>query len=553
MEQKKFMVITPLMDITDLTINQAERIFFAYKDKKIITDCVFADDQWFLTDEYANYTFDFKIAPDDYKQFGEFIGLNLEDFKLYQKTFVTGLMGSYVIGSIRNFIHDLKKFVICHAENLDSFNDVSFIVFLRHISDFFSVLPSEGREKQLDKLLLQIDDIQDNVFLMSPVLKKQRMLATFDSYFLFNDILKKFWTESQDIQEKIFFFPLWFWWNISGVLPMRPREVLLTQRNCLSVINGKTYLTIRKNKIKGSGRTKEYKIDGDYTTFKTEIPEYIAKEIQWYINATNGYMDNELRTLFVSDPHYIKWERSRPSNSRYYTYINLRTCLRYFYGDIICGRYGYHIVDHINGQHLGDNEINYLHLGDTRHIALINSILEGANPAIAAVLAGQDRPEVTAHYYSNITELIECKTYRQLKSLAKGNKNYVVNRPSHLLNIGEFITLEDDSRCYSKRVSQGDFSDCYKVCGPAGEIGYCPDCTYHRSNGSVFRDESTEYKNRIMLDCDNLTRIIEKVRKSQGSKEEILQALLKLSGSSYSYQQFLYETTTVTGGCKENG
>lgn len=552
MGKNKFRVITPLMDITDLTVKQAERTFFAYKDKKIIIDCVFADDQWFLTDEYANYTFDFRIAPDDYKQFGESINLTLEDFKLYLKTFVIGLMGSYIIGSIRNLIHYIKKFVTCLADDLNNFKDASFIVFLQRMSDFVSVIPSDGREKQLDKLLLQIDDVQDNIFLMSPALKKQRMLATFDSYFLFNDILQKFWDDCQNLQEKIFFYPLRFWWTISGVVPMRPREVLLTQRNCLSVIDGKNYLTIRKNKIKGNGRTKEYKINSDYTTFKCEIPENIANEIQWYVNATDSYMDNELLTLFLTDTHYTKWDRSRPSNSRYYTYVNLRTCLRYFYTDIICGRYGYNIVDRINGQHLGENEINYLHLGDTRHIALINSILEGANPAIAAVLAGQETPEVTAHYYSNITELIECKTYRQLKSLAKGNKNYVINRPSHLLNIGEFITLEDDSRCYSERVRRGDFSDCCKVCGPGGEIGYCPDCTYHRSNGSVFRDESDAYKNRIMLDCENLTSITEKVRKSQGSQEEILQALLKLSSSSYSYQQFLYETT-ITGGCKENG
>lgn len=164
MGKNKFRVITPLMDITDLTVKQAERTFFAYKDKKIIIDCVFADDQWFLTDEYANYTFDFRIAPDDYKQFGESINLTLEDFKLYLKTFVIGLMGSYVIGSIRNLIHYIKKFVTCLADDLNNFKDASFIVFLQRMSDFVSVIPSDGREKQLDKLLLQIDDVQDNIF-----------------------------------------------------------------------------------------------------------------------------------------------------------------------------------------------------------------------------------------------------------------------------------------------------------------------------------------------------------------------------------------------------
>lgn len=68
-------------------------------------------------------------------------------------------------------------------------------------------------------------------------------------------------------------------------------------------------------------------------------------------------------------------------------------------------------------------------------------------------------------------------------------------------------------------------------------------------------DDYKQFGESISLTLDDfklLTSITEKVRKSQGSQEEILQALLKLSSSSYSYQQFLYETT-ITGGCKENG
>lgn len=540
MEKNKFTIITPIEDITDISINQAERLFFVYKEKKIITDGVFSDDKWFMSDEYANYTLDFNINFDDYKEFGNFIGISIDDFKVYLKTFVISCMGSYVIGTIRTFIYHIKRFITYPLQDLEKINDVSFLVSLPHIVDFISILPKNGRDKQFDSILYHIDRIQEASF--SLALKHQRSLAAFDSYFIFNEIINRFWAECKDEKEKIFYFPIWLWWNVSGIIPMRPREFLLTPRKCLSEVDDKYYLILRKNKIKGNSKTKSYKIADDYYTFKCEIPRKLVKEIQWYINVTKDYIDNELITLFLTDIHYAKWERCRPSNSRYYTYVNLTTCLRYFFSDIVCNRYGYRIVEHIDGKYLADNEINYLHLGDTRHIALINAILEGVTPVIAAILAGHDNPDMSAHYYSNISTLIECKTYRQFKSLIKGKQNYVISKPSNSLKVGKFILLDDNTRCYSARVREGDFCDCQKVCGPGGEIGYCQYCTYHRASDRPFHDAKDLYKNRLALECANLADIVSKVRRNLGEKEEIMQALLTLRDAGYSYQQYLFET-----------
>lgn len=114
-----------------------------------------------------------------------------------------------------------------------------------------------------------------------------------------------------------------------------------------------------------------------------------------------------------------------------FSYINLRTCLRYFFELIVQERYGYKIIYEANNSGLHDEKsIEYLHLGDTRHIALINLIAEGATPMVAMMLAGHDNPEMSAHYYSNIAQLIECRTYRAFKKLIKG-KNHIPSADRH--------------------------------------------------------------------------------------------------------------------------
>ena len=61
----------------------------------------------------------------------------------------------------------------------------------------------------------------------------QRSLAVMESYFVFDEIIKDFWKTTTNIEEKLFYFPVWLWWNLSGVLPLRPCEFVLIPRDCI--------------------------------------------------------------------------------------------------------------------------------------------------------------------------------------------------------------------------------------------------------------------------------------------------------------------------------
>ena len=159
---------------------------------------------------------------------------------------------------------------------------------------------------------------------------KQRSLATFESYFRFDEIIKRFWDESNDEDEKLFFFPIWMWWNISGVLPLRPCEFVVTPRNCLNEIDGKYTLTVRRNRKKGTEKSKSYKISSDYELNRYSIPERLAKEIQWYLEATKDYPEEDTHTLFVTGTHYAMWERQAPYTSRLFSYMKSVMAIGFF-------------------------------------------------------------------------------------------------------------------------------------------------------------------------------------------------------------------------------
>lgn len=550
-ENEHFSTIIALSEIDALSEADARKKFFAYRAEKIVEAGLFDDDKWILSDERDRRGFDFSIDGNAFKNFGLRLNMSPSEFKRLLKIFIVNNLGILALVTLQHIILSIKR--AAYATDVDFVSDLSNadVLWLHYVIDFFSVLPSEGREEKIDELLAQCEDAVDQSYLSGS--GAQRSLATFESYFRFHDILKKFWEETKDEEEKLFYFPVWLWWNITGVVPTRPHEFILTPRNCLEEVDGKYYFAMRKNKVKGSKKTKGYKLKEDYQIVKYQIPESLANEIKWYIYETESCRHTDINTLLVTQTHYHMWERSAPYTSRYFTYTNLATCLRYFYREIIQKRYGFHVLIAYNQTVLSDvKDIEYIHLGDTRHIALINLIAEGASPIAAMMLAGHDNPEMSAHYYSNISTLIECRVHRQYKKMLNGEQVYALSSSRSKLCVGESIPCEYDGYCYSARTRIGDYSECYKVTGPAGEMGYCPNCDYYRNSDKGFYASKEPYTKRIEIEGKLLSKIVKQVRRGRGDVEDIISILNRLNGTAYSYERYLLEKTEAQDGKKED-
>lgn len=550
--QSYFNTILSTPSLDESNVELALEIFDNYIDNGIFKDCTFYDETWNTTDEYSNIGIHFNFNQVSYKRFYEEVfGLSFQDFISYVKVFVTMTLGKNVLKTLQSTVNDLKRIIRTDIEDVYGATTELSITVPSLCIDFFSILPESKNIEAVEHLLNALEIYSSVKY--SRNVNKQRSLAQFDSYFLFNDIMNDYWKSEIDLEERLFFYPLYLWWQITAIIPLRPREFILTERNCLEIREDGTYIKLRRDNLKGNKKSVSYTIAGDYFNVTYKIPDKLANEIRQYLEFTKDYDDTEIETLFVSDTHYKKWGQKKHSNSRYLTYINMNTIMRYFFHDVIEKKYGLNVLYEQDNGHLNDGEINYLHLGDTRHLALINIMAEGGTPLTAMLLAGHDDINISAHYYSNITNLIECRTYRQYRLVTKGNVSYQISNLNKLpVRSEQFETLSNGGKCYSEKYSIGDISDCLGAVGKNGEIGYCLDCKYYRNKYKDYFTSDSIYKRQIKDDCDTLSETIKLVRQGKGNDEDIGEALLKLKSSSYSYQQYCKEKTAYLTTKGEN-
>ena len=537
-QAKLFRSIKTIADFDDVMVYQAKDYFHDYVEKGIILTLDFEAYKWQTTNEYANISFLFNINRFQYKRVYESLfGIEYETFVDYLKSFIVLSMDQHVLISLQSFLRDIKRLVKETKQNI--LEDVYNIKITSPTLciDFFSSLPCY-ETLIMNQFLEQLDNLITIQYELKP--RQQRQLAQFQSYFAFNDILKDYWEQQLPDEERLFYYPLYLWWQITAVVPLRPREFLLTQRDCLFEKNDKYYLTLRRNNLKGKEKGVSHKIAEDYYLTTYEIPEKLALTIQHYLDLTKGLASTKLDTLFVTETHYKRWERKTGVNNRFLTYTNLNTILKYFFNEVVSERYGYQ-VHHFNPPNrLKDNEINFIHIGDTRHIAMINLIAEGSSPVTAMLLAGHDNVMTSSHYFSNLSQFIECRSYQVYRKLTSSQTTYEISKTQRKYTIGKaYVELNNKGRCYSPRYAQSDFSDCLKVISSHAELGACTSCPFYRKAGKDYFSMDKSFKKSVDQEAMLVDQAIKRVRQGKGHVEEIGEALLKLSTVSHSYQEYL--------------
>ena len=524
----------------------AKKLFEDYKKKRIIIGGDFEDNKWFCSDEYSHTGLYFSFNAVTYKKYYEnLFDIPLDMFTCYVKTFVIFSFGKIVLNTLHTLVNDIKRIIKTNPDEIYGLTGSIKINTPAQCIDFFSNFILEHNEEKIEHLIDCIDSINEVNYVKLG--ERKRTMAQFESYFLFNDIMNDFWNSIISKEDRLFYYPLYLWWKITGVIPLRPREFLLTSRNCLCKDRDEYFLTLRRNNLKGSSSSKivKYKIEEDYFDTTYQIPTKLGDTIQQYLDFTSNMDTSELKTLFVTDSHYKQWNRKTGKNNRYFTYVNLNRVLKYFYDNIICNRYHLKIIYDNNTEQLNDNEICYLHLGDTRHLALINIMAEGGTPLLAMQLAGHHNMEMAAHYYSNISSLIDCRTYRQFRKISKGDISYNVSHfnDSPATMHKEFVNLPNNAQCYSEEYRNGSIKDCINSIGKNGEIGNCLNCMYYKKSSvkASFYDNDRYFKKKIQEDCKYLDHMVQLVRTHKGNLEDIGSALLRLQTSTYNYQKYCEE------------
>lgn len=358
--------------------------------------------------------------------------------------------------SIYDFIellesHNIYRLNIKKVFQIVFLEDSSLREYIRHIKIFLNYYNGENCMDYIKSIAkvygkLKVKRKNREIPSASDVLKFEKYIDDWYERIIPNKSKK-------NILELIRFYPVYLWWEITSIIPMRPTEFCLIKRNCTSNKEGSFYLTFPRIKHKRKGKSREV----DYYDI-LPIPERIYNLINHYICLTEGYGTTEYLISFKSFLHVnravfgieantgsrIEYKNNEIlfrtnlgdinyNNDDIFSVNHLLETIGKFYRDIIHGGYKVNIFN-ISGEFKrvlqGEQLIEadsietierMLLPGDLRHIAILNMMLQGYDPVKITRLAGQISNETKFSYENHMQFWIDSQIHKLATDFANSN------------------------------------------------------------------------------------------------------------------------------------
>ena len=173
---------------------------------------------------------------------------------------------------------------------------------------------------------------------------------------------------------------------------------------------------------------------------------------------------------------------------------------------------------------------------------MISLMQQGGTPLLAMVMSGHEDEEMSMHYATNMSTLVECQTMRMYREVKKGNTEFLLSTMPQLeIKDRKKVKLTDETYCDSVLFQNANMEDCYKAYGPDGEMGYCPGCRHHLTDGKSHFGSKSVYEREITERAKELITAVNNVRNERGCMETVGELVLRLKDATNGYQQFLIE------------
>ena len=503
------------------TLHKARDIFQYYYEHGIIIKGSFDDDNWQVTDEKSCTWIRFGYDDSIYEAHAqEWIGCTTDCYRETIKAYVVFLMGSRTLPALRELASRFREVASMDYPEGQGFKEDS-----GHVAEMLRLIPGEYTERES-----AIEFLEDCYRNYVKKMGNQRKLLDFPAYFRFHDLFTEFW-ENADDNKRLYYFPLFLWWNLTAVLPLRVTEFLMIPENCITQTGDEFIITVRRTSLKGSDKRMAYKVDEDYEKKNYPVSKRVAKMILWYKGKAGKEEKSPIDVLFRMGPYK---SRRKDAVQDIFNY----DCLRHMKTDL----YRYELPE----------DAPMVHFGDTRHIAMMNLIISGGSPRMCMELAGHANIGISSHYYSNMTALIECATYELYRKSKQGTGARVSGKRFYSLESTENMVRLKNGWCSSEKRKAFQVDDCILAVNSLGEIGDCKSCRYFRGDvqgNQIDFFDSTHGKNKVLSDCWFLMKMFDAVRQGIGCQEDIKQALLRLQTSCNHYRECLWKEYEV----KEHG
>ncbi|MEG2867899.1 MAG: tyrosine-type recombinase/integrase, partial [Terrisporobacter sp.] len=363
----------------------------------------------------------------------------------------SNLSPDYILSAVRRIKKDYKFTDGFSVEKFKEYEEM-FIKSSKRIKEdivLYHNMFSEYYEQYLPSIYLNLFKIKFRGK------HNARTLPNYDSVLKFEYILNDYFENvSYELRKR--FFPLFLWWKVTTIIPLRPEEFLDIKSSCLSMYNERYFITIPRKKKKGKMAkipiTDTLQINKDtYDLINEYLDMQTEEEKGEYLFSYLAYHS------FLPESHK-KQAVSRRNRIDKMDNEQLRELIDDFYLEVIEESYKY----------VG---LERLKLGDTRHFAFCNMRLQGFNALSIARIGGHDNLSSQVHYHSHsdyfaqakvkvLSDIIQRNRKKDLGECDFLDSTQVILRSKILKNFDGMKEVEEGYYCKDKEFPNNCIKEC---------------------------------------------------------------------------------------------
>ena len=446
----------------------------------------FDSDKWMGYSGIKHFGMDFSIDPESYKKhIGKEFGISLETMKNMLRCYAIYCNGVYIYQTIsRDKLQVIRLF-------LEKFPGKNYRLPERGIiaiEDFLAFIGTP--DVQIQSILNRIARVKENQ-------PGQRHLAPVINYLAIENEINSLFRSDPDEETLRKWFPIYFWVNITFILPLRATEMLVTPRNCIRrTEDEKVLLTIRRTRLKKGSRTVYYDVDKDYGEFSYEIPDAaVAATIERYLSLTSG---QERRFLFEYNDLMINSMLSLQAFNH---------LLAEFMEERVIGNPRYDFAKFA----CGIQEFEKVTAGDSRPIAMANLYFQNTSEDICRQLADHVHIDTSSGYYTNISETIWASSVIRMQKRMEYESRFALD----IYRDGQRSAISSHSQCLSplRQADEENLDDCISE----GHLADCMGCRYYLPSNEELENFLKTQKKRA---DDGAKRVIEFMNSTMKTKTQ---------------------------------
>ncbi|MCQ2024930.1 hypothetical protein, partial [Clostridium butyricum] len=305
--------------------------------------------------------------------------------------------------------------VVSDIINISNFFDIDkFNEFEEYIESTFD----NNKLNMKDYTMNFISFIRDNVdeeycnYLVSlpnEYFSKTREIPDYTSILKFDFLLDKY-LKNSDEKEFFRYYPIVLWWKICSKIPLRPCEFMILKKDCVYEKNRKYYIRIRRckphgfvNKALNIRKEQSFRINKEIYDLVMKVVSHKSHDCEFLLSK-NLY--NKYYTQYTYKEELVQGRVMRS--------YNLDKCLKDFYYYEINNKNIQTVIskkdvkESLSQQFYRDCMVS-LQLGDARHLAIINLVLQGTNSYLIREMCGHRDINSHLHYIDHAKTYITSK------------------------------------------------------------------------------------------------------------------------------------------------